>query len=453
MSRLMLLFAALAALGAALLVIGGPATETTQARDRDGDGIPDRWERRHGLSTTKKSGRRDLDGDRLRNRREFRLHLNPRRLDSDGDHLGDRAELTRWNTNPRKRDTDGDGLRDRREVKKLKTKPRRRDTDRDGLGDGREVKRLRTNPRKRDTDGDGFSDRREIRAGTNPRDKRSHPRRRRRAAPPASPAPAPGGFPTPSNTGVPAGWTPAQTRSTSLRVTTPGAVVEDILFTNGAGIEVEAPNVTIRRVKLEGGIIENDVDGDCDDALGMLVEDVTITPVAGQDHDNVDHYALGSCGYTARRLEMHDRSDGLRVGAKPGPVVVENSYINVKCFAEEFHTDGIQGYGGDRLTVRNATIDYEGGCGTAPFFYPHSQGNTRADVDRLLVMGGGYSFRMGTPGTVRNLKIVDQSWGYGPIDVKCSALSAWDASLVTITSNYQIARTVRSQPCNTEAGG
>ena len=128
------------------------------------------------------------------------------------------------------------------------------------------------------------------------------------------------------------------------------------------------------------------------------------------------------------------------------PVRIEDSFAKISiydCNAMDWHSDGIQGYDGNALTVRNLTIDFnEASGGTAPFFYPHSQGNVRADVDRLLVMGGGYSFRLGTPGTVRNLKIVDESWGYGPIDVKCSALSAWDASLVTITSNYQIARTV-----------
>jgi hypothetical protein len=451
----MLLFAALAALGAALLVIGGPATETTQARDRDGDGIPDRWERRHGLSTTKKSGRRDLDGDRLRNRREFRLHLNPRRRDSDGDHLGDRAELTRWNTNPRKRDTDGDGLRDRREVKKLKTKPRRRDTDRDGLGDGREVKRLRTNPRKRDTDGDGFSDRREIRAGTNPRDKRSHPRRRRRAAPPASPPPAPGGFPTPSNTGVPAGWTPKQVRSSNMTVTTPNAVIQDIQFDN-ADLILHAPNITVRNVKFRGGSVYTD--HTCDN--GHVIENTTFEPEPGRAYGQHQLPAIYWGGYTARRVKIWRRGEGFTVGAKSSgctPVRIEDSFAKISiydCNAMDWHSDGIQGYDGNALTVRNLTIDFnEASCGTAPFFYPHSQGNIRADVDRLLVMGGGYSFRMGTPGTVRNLKIVNQSWSYGPIDVKCSALSAWDASLVTITSNYQIARTVRSQPCNTEAGG
>ena len=67
-------------------------------------------------------------------------------------------------------------------------------------------------------------------------------------------------------------------------------------------------------------------------------------------------------------------------------------------------------------------------------------------------MGGGFPFRLGVPGSVSGLKIVDDSWGYGPIDVNCSALTRWDAAIVTITPDFQIARTIRRQPCNTGGG-
>ena len=94
-------------------------------RDRDHDRLPDRWERKHHLSTTKPSARRDPDGDRLSNRRELRLRTHPRRADTDRDRLRDGAEVRRFHTNPRKRDTDGDGFRDRCELRKG-TNPRKR---------------------------------------------------------------------------------------------------------------------------------------------------------------------------------------------------------------------------------------------------------------------------------------------------------------------------------------
>jgi beta-glucanase (GH16 family) len=118
-------------------------------RDRDHDRLPDRWERKHHLSTTRPSAKRDPDGDHLSNIRELRL----------------------------------------------RTHPRRADTDRDGLRDGAEVRRFHTNPRRRDTDGDRFSDRCELRRGTNPRNRRSRPKRPCSKSPSSDPTP-PGGPPS-----------------------------------------------------------------------------------------------------------------------------------------------------------------------------------------------------------------------------------------------------------------
>jgi hypothetical protein len=167
---------------------------------------------------------------------------------------------------------------------------------------------------------------------------------------------------------------------------------------------------------------------------------------------------ISTGGYTARGVKIWRRAEGFRVGGAPqcGPVRIENSFAKIVIPSGhcELHSDGIQGYYGNAVAVVNSTIDFaEASCGTAPFFVPKNQGNTSATVDRLLLVGGGNSFRMGVPGTVSGLKIVDKSWGYGPIDVACSLVSSWDASIVTITSDYQVASTVRSQPCNTQGGG
>jgi thrombospondin type 3 repeat protein/binary toxin B/toxin PA len=406
---------------------------TAALRDRDRDGLPDRWERRHHLSTFKGSALRDPDGDRLRNRREFRLR-----------------------TNPRKRDTDGDRLGDRREVRRYRTNPRRRDTDRDGLWDRAEIKRHKTNPRKRDTDGDGFGDGREIRAGTNPRDPSSHPATGSAPNPPGSP-PSAGSPPGPSDVGVPPGWTPAQTRGSDLTITTPGAVVQDVLLTNGADIHVDAPNVTLRRIKLEGGWIENDGPGGCKN--GLLLEDLTITRGNGESGEGQEG-VVSFGGYTARRVAILDRSEGFRSGGRSfgcGTAIIENTFIRIRPpdVCGDWHGDGIQGYDSSGLVVRNVTIDfYETGCGgTAPFFYNGGDGgspNGHADIDGLLVRGGSYSFRMGTPGSVRNLMIVNNGWRSGPIlivDAGCSAISPWDARIVNVDANLQVTGTVRSQPC------
>jgi hypothetical protein len=394
----------------ALVCLAGPITWAV-ARDRDNDKLPDRWERRHGLSTHKKSGRGDPDHDKLRNRREHRLRLNPRRAD-----------------------TDRDGLRDRAEIKKYKTNPRRKDTDGDGVGDGAEV-----------------------RAGTDPKNPASRPSN---PSPPAPPPPGggpipPGAFPSPATTGVPAGWTPTRTVTSDMIVRTPGAVIQDIQIDN-ADLYIFAPNVTVRRVRIRGGRLLNAQTDVCE-GQGMVVEDSTIEPPPGQNDPSTEPYVVGEGGYTLRRVKIWRVGDGPRVSYKPegcGPVTIEDTFISVtQAGNPEWHTDGLQAWYGNHLNIRNVTIDARGDRlgASAAFFYPN-QNNTSATVDRLLLLGGAYSFRLGEPATVSGLRIVNDSWIYGPIDVKCSVVSSWDATIVTMTDNYQVDRTIRTQPCNTEGG-
>jgi Bacterial TSP3 repeat len=423
-----------------MIVLAYIATSATAAapRDRDHDRLPDRWERSHHLSTAIPSAKRDPDSDRLTNRRELRIRTHPRHADSDRDRLRDGAEVRRFHSNPRKWDTDGDRL-----------------------SDWREIRRLHTNPRKRDTDGDGFRDRCELRSGTNPRNRESRPMRRCSESPPEppknvtpTPAPAPaGGFPNPASTGVPAGWTPARTLSTNLTVTTAGAVVQDIRFTNGADILVRAPNVTVRRVDLQGGIITNQI-GTCN--AGLLVEDTTIEPQPGQAYTTDAGPVIGEGGYTARRVEIWKRGEGFRA-SDCGPVTIEDSFTYIlgdtaDC-GLDLHSDGLQGYFGTGVIARNNTFIFGNKCGTSPWFVPRNQGNSgNYTVDRMLVAGGGYVFRQGVPASITGLRIVNRSWVYGPISNLCSVISPWEAKIVNIDSNYQVTGVVRDQPCNTQTG-
>ena len=99
---------------------------TAAARDRDRDRLPDRWEKRHGLSLAKKSRNVDLDHDRVDNANEYREHTDPRDRDSDDDGQGDGRE-----------DSDRDKLNNRAEDA-TGNDPRDKDTDDDGIPDGRE---------------------------------------------------------------------------------------------------------------------------------------------------------------------------------------------------------------------------------------------------------------------------------------------------------------------------
>ncbi len=261
---------------------------------------------------------------------------------------------------------------------------------------------------------------------------------------------------------MPAGWVPTSTRTTDLVISTPGAVVQDVQL-DGANVIVNAPNVTLRRLKLRGGYIDNQAGSTCNN--GLVIEDTTLEPAPGQTADRSDRPRVSTGGYTARRLELRNVAEGFRVGGDSGgcgTVTIEDSFVSVRppVVCGDWHGDGIQGYDGPHVNVRNVTIDMDAtGCGgTAPFFYPSGQGNTSATIDRLLIAGpnGNYSFRLGTPGTVSHLRIEDRSWSYGPLNVKCSAITGWEAKIVGAVSRtnggYVEPTTLRSQTCNTEGG-
>jgi hypothetical protein len=258
-------------------------------------------------------------------------------------------------------------------------------------------------------------------------------------------------FPTASSVGVPGGWKPAETRRGDLVVAKEGAIVQDVLFAGG-NLIVDAPNVTVRRVRMQGGRIINWPGSTCHN--GLVVEDSTFEPPPGQRFSPDSEGATGIGGYTARRVKIWRRQEGFRDGGRSagcGPVRIEDSFVKIAippgCPGDP-HSDGIQGVDGPPLTVANVTIDFsEAACGTAPFFVPEEQGNTTVKVDRLLVMGGGATFRLGVPGSVRRLSIVDRSWSYYPVDVKCELLTAWDARLVRITRSYRVSRSLRRQRC------
>jgi hypothetical protein len=270
----------------------------------------------------------------------------------------------------------------------------------------------------------------------------------------SSSPPPPGGFPNPASTGVPAGWTPAQTLSTDMTIRDPGTVVEDIRFTDGASIAVYADNVTIRRVEMLGGRISNQY-GDAPANCGhdMVIENVTFKQEPGQFVSS-DVPVIGEGSYTARNIEVDGRGEGPRL-SDCGPVTLENSFMRIHGADEgtpacdEVHSDGVQAVAGVGATARNNTIIFETSCGTSPWFVVNPSVNTGTyTVDRLLVSGGGYSFRQQVTGSVTGLRIVDGAWVFGPLDeMDCSRLSNWEAKLVTIDSNFQVTGDVRDQPC------
>lgn len=236
-------------------------------------------------------------------------------------------------------------------------------------------------------------------------------------------------FPTAGTTGVPNGWVPAKELTGEQTVWDDGAVIEDLRLTNGV-LLVRAANVTIRRVEFVGSRVVNDYGRDCFN--GLQIEDSSFLRGREDEGQPVVHGG----GYTLSRVKIDGPSEGVRITEERlgcDPVLIEDSWIRVEppenCAAEaiDWHGDGLQGYRGNEVTVRNSAIELVevAGCsGTAAFFYP-DQGNQRATVEHVLLAGGGYVFSLGTPGTVSGLKIMDGSWTYRPVDVLDCSQVEW----------------------------
>lgn len=95
--------------------------------DRNSDGIPDRWAKRHHLNAKKNQAHRDQDHDRVMNICEYEAGLDPRDKNSDNDRKADGRE-----------DSDRDGMVNSVESA-VETGCDDADSDDDGVEDGDEI--------------------------------------------------------------------------------------------------------------------------------------------------------------------------------------------------------------------------------------------------------------------------------------------------------------------------
>lgn len=130
----------------------------TAAPDPDGDhdGMPDKWEATY-FGNTSRDGTGDYDHDGLNDLQEYRSGTSPTDTDSDDDGLTDGLEVNSYGTNPTSKDTDGDAMPDGWEVQY-------------GLNPI-------VNDATGDKDRDGFTNLQEYKAGTDPANPASRPKR------------------------------------------------------------------------------------------------------------------------------------------------------------------------------------------------------------------------------------------------------------------------------------
>lgn len=123
MNKAKLITVALAVAAAWMLVMATGAS----AKDRNHDGIPDRWEKKFDLSLKVNQANKDQDRDGVDNFNEFQEGTNPRSRDSNHNGIPDGKE-----------DADHDGLNNHREDISGND-PVNPDTNGNGILDGNEV--------------------------------------------------------------------------------------------------------------------------------------------------------------------------------------------------------------------------------------------------------------------------------------------------------------------------
>lgn len=213
--------------------------------------------------------------------------------------------------------------------------------------------------------------------------------------PPPTTAP-PTGWPSASNTGVPAG--------TTLRATTGRTIITSISGEDVAGcITIGADNVTIRNSRIRCATEPVNARG----RSGVLVEDVEV--------DCGGNPGTGLVGnLTARRVNAHGCENGASLDGKD---LIEDSYIHdlYETSNPLGHTDGIQIWSGaDDIVIRHNWIENKTPNATSAIIGDDT-GMDRITIDGNRLIGGGYVLRCpqgGVGNVITNNTI--SGGGYGP---------------------------------------
>jgi len=265
------------------------------------------------------------------------------------------------------------------------------------------------------------------------------------APPPTAPAGSacPGGYPTPACTGAPRSVD--QLRKTanqggSYQVTTPGTVLDGVHITGD--LVINADGVTVRNSQIDGTVINE---------LGtrqysFTISDSTVGPANGC----ISTPGVGESHYTATRVLVRGHGDGFRVSGDD--VTIRDSYVHL-CSNPGDHSDGIQTYmAGKGLVFQHNTVDQRDARDiTAPIFITDPQVVDVTLTDNLI-MGGTYSIQVKNARgkvVVRNNRLVNRSWVYGPVEADCSTIDWSGNMLVTVDDDYRVTSTVGALPCHT----
>lgn len=259
-----------------------------------------------------------------------------------------------------------------------------------------------------------------------------------------------GGYPSASNTGVPAGLT-LQTVSGDLVASADNQVIEGKYVTGS--IRVTGKNVVIRNSRVDGTVTNWD-----SPTSSFRIEYSTVGKPVTQQSQCVYGVSIGGHDFTALRVHTEGVDDAYRA-TKPGHILIRDSYA-LLCGQQGSHSDGIQaccdqtGPGSyDNISMVHNTIDQRRNIDfTAPVNF-YDAALTNVTVKDNLFAGGTYSifvrWTSGPKWTVTGNSVVDKSWAYDPMSAEgtCQNITATNNRTVTIDANYNVTGTVRTFGC------
>jgi len=191
------------------------------------------------------------------------------------------------------------------------------------------------------------------------------------------------GFPTLGDTG-PAG--PLQA-SGPITADQPGAVIENL---DVAGeINVVAPDVTLRNIRLHGGsatwllVVRNDTGTTTLDHVSVEAE-----PGAAVEHGI---FQVGNGRLAVRDSRILGTQDGCACASGS----ITDSYVRLGRSQHGSHNDGIQSGGGSGLLIRHNTILNPNGQTSAIALFEEFGPQVDVTVERNLLAGGGYTIYAG----------------------------------------------------------
>jgi hypothetical protein len=185
-----------------------------------------------------------------------------------------------------------------------------------------------------------------------------------------------------------------------------GTVIENKIFTRQ--VVIRANNVTIRNCLSRS---KSDFWGFLVQAgySGVLFEDIEVD---GLSSPTMDAAIGGSGSWTARRMNIHGMSDGIKIGSSNR---IEDSYIHDLETTDLLpHQDGVQSMGGDNMVIRHNTILSKMGNGqnSAIFLAEDFGPINNVTIENNLLNGGGYTvWSLGglTPPT--NVRLLNNHFG------------------------------------------